>query len=115
MEDVEKQRLEGVGIALHIVEREYLEWPDADGIVDVVEHRRIPSASDPLLQSHCERSRQQSGKGREPTLVSLEDVQALDRFVELTILCFGQEAGITPFQQHPRKRVEEMQVLGRVG
>ena len=113
VQDVEEQGLEQRGIGAHGLEVEHLEWLDVERVVGVVEEVGVASAVDPLRQPASERAWQQVRQGEEPPLRRVEDVEVLDRFVQLAVFGVAQTVAVGPFQQHADERVEKVQVLRR--
>ena len=60
-----------------------------------------------------QRARQQVGEREQPPLAAVEDVEVLDRFVDLAVLEVAQPVPVLAFEQHAHERVQEVQVLGR--
>ena len=113
VQDVEEQRLEQRGIGAHGLEVEHLERLDVERVVGVVEEVGVASALDPLRQPASERARQQVRQREEPPLRRVEDVEVLDRLVQLAVLGVAQAVAVGAFEQHADERVEEVQVLRR--
>ena len=73
----------------------------------------VAAALDPLVQPAGQRARQQIREREQPTLAAVEDVEVLDRLVELAVLELAEAIAVVAFEQHADERVEEMQVLRR--
>ena len=112
VQHVEQQRLEQRRIGAHRLEVEDLEAVDRQRVFDVVEEAPVSSVTDPLVEPTGKRSRQQVRQGEEATLTAIEDVEVLDRLVDLAVLDVADAIPVVAFQQHAHERVEEMQVLG---
>ena len=68
---------------------------------------------DPPTEPMHQRPRQHVRKREQSPLFCVEDVDVLDRFVELPIFRVRELIVVDPLEQHPDKRVQEVQVLGR--
>ena len=114
MEHVEQQRLEQHRIRAHRLEVEDLEPLDRQRVLDVVEEaRRIGRRSIHLCRRAGQGARQQVREREQAALAAIEDVQVLDRLVDLPVLQLADPIAVLAFEQHPHERVEEVQVLGR--
>ena len=85
VQHVEQQRLEEHRVRAHRLEVEDLEAFDRQRVVDVVEEAGVSAVSDPLVQAGCQGARKQVRQGEEPPLAAVEDVEVLDRFVDLAV------------------------------
>ena len=113
VQHVEEQRLEEHRIRPHRLEVEDLESLDGKRVFEVVEEARVAAAFDPLVQPARERARQQVRNGEQPPLAAIEDVEVLDRFVDLAVLELAQAIAVIAFEQHADERVQEVQMLRR--
>ena len=86
VQDVEQQRLEQRGIRAHRLEVEHLQPVDRQRVLDVVEELGVAAALDPLVQASRQSPRQQVREREEPPLRAIEDVEVLDRLVDLAVL-----------------------------
>ena len=73
----------------------------------------VAAAVDPLVQTRRQGARQQVREREQPPLTAIEDVQVLDRLVDLPILQLAEAIAVVAFEQHAHEGVEEVQVLGR--
>ena len=113
MQHVEQQRLEQRRILAHRLEVEDLQAVQRQRVARVVEHRGIAAALDPLVEPGAKRARQQVGQREQPALGAIEDEQVLDRLVGLPVLGIAQAVAVLALEQHPRERVQEVQLLRR--
>ena len=61
----------------------------------------------------AKRARQQIREREQAPLTAIEDVQVLDRLVDLPVLEVAEAIAVVAFEQHADERVQEVQVLGR--
>ena len=71
----------------------------------------VAPAVDPFVQPSGQRPRKQVGEREQSPLAAVEDVEVLDRFVDLAIFQLVQPVPVLTFEQHLHERVQEVQVL----
>ncbi len=113
VQHVEQERLEQRRVLAHRLEVEHLERMNTEGVVDVIEERRVPAALHPFAQPACQGAREHVGEGEEPALTPIEHVEVFNRLVELAVLRIRKTVAVRAFEQHAGERVEEVQVLWR--
>ena len=79
----------------------------------MVEEVGVPPAFDPLAQAAGQRARQEIGEREQPTLAGVQDIQVLDRLVQLAILGVAEPIAVRALEQHADEGVQEVQVLRR--
>ena len=79
-------------------------------VLDVVEEAGVAAVADPLVQTPGQRARQQVREREQAALTAIEDVQVLDRLVDLPILQLADPVSVFTFEQHAHECMEEVQV-----
>src|SRR5688572_21586073 len=105
---VEQQRFEEHRVCAHRLEVEDLESLDRQRVLDVVEEARVTAFAYPLVESARQRARQKIRQGEEPTLAAVQDIEVLDRFVDLTVFEVTDAVVVVALQQHAHERMQEM-------
>ena len=111
VQDVEEQRLEQRGVGPHGLEVEDLQPLERERVVEVVEEAGVAPAVDPLVQPPGQRPREQVGQREQSPLAAVEDIEVVDRFIDLAIFQLVQPVPVFAFQQDLHERVQEVQVL----
>jgi len=113
MQHIEQQGLEEGGVGPHGLEVEDLHPFERQGVFQVVEERRVAAALDPLVQPRGHRAGQQIGQCEQSALAGVEDIQVLDRLVDLPVLHVVQPVAVLSLQQDLHEGVQEVQVFRR--
>ena len=113
MQHVEQQRFQERRIVPHRLKIEDLKCADRQGVLDVVEQPRIPTALDPPTEAMHQGARQHVREGEQPPLLGVEDVDVLHRLVELPVLRVRELIVVRTLEQHADKRVQEVQIFWR--